>query len=29
MSESKEQLENCRTYINMLNVKSLQAKEIN
>ena len=28
VSESKEQLENCRTYINMLNVKSLQAKEI-
>ena len=26
--ESKEQLENCRTYINMLNIKSLSANEL-
>jgi len=28
VAESKEQLENCRTYINMLNVKSLNASEL-
>ena len=26
--ESKEQLENCRTYINMVNIKSLSADEL-
>lgn len=28
MVESKEQLENCRTYINMVDVKTLSAKEL-
>ena len=28
LSESKEQLENCRTYINMLNINSLNREEI-
>ena len=28
LSESKEQLENCRTYINMLNVRSLTTDEL-
>lgn len=26
--ENKEQLENCRTYINMLNIRSLSAAEL-
>ena len=28
MIDSKEQLENCRTYINMMNIKSLSASEL-
>ena len=28
MSDCKEQLENCRTYINMLNIRSLSAQEL-
>ena len=28
ISESKEQLENCRTYINLLNIKQLTGNEL-
>jgi len=29
MSDSKEQLENCRTFINLINVRSLKPSELN